>query len=215
MKLAEHFKTISISDTLKYFVGSHLMTLKPDSGNLAFELIRNSDKGVSTNHGKFKIRKFSKTKLGISDLLLASDIDSDSSRNYPVVRNGIEIFPNPTGIFSEENSLFLYYEIYNLHLDENRLSDFEQRITLKRFENNEDGISISEIINSILDIIGIDAGGNEITSSADYKTYEPDPGIYFQLDMSNYEKGKYQLAVSIKDNLSGEEVNSTAVFNWQ
>ena len=72
---------IEIADTASYVVNSLLMKAPADSGNFAFEIERNSDKGVSSNHFRLAVKHFSKTNLDMSDIVLANNVD-ESDSNY-------------------------------------------------------------------------------------------------------------------------------------
>lgn len=198
----------SVDQARNNLVNSLEMTLLPQSGNLAFEMLRKKDKGVSSYHGKFNVRGFSNSDLGISDVVLASSIETDQKLNGAIERNNISILPNPTKAFGKKDKLYLYYEIYNLTKNTNSTTDFEQKITIQ--EKEEGGV-----VNSLLSIVGLDKEGKKVALTSKYQTREKDPQMYLQLDMSKYEPGEYIITVSIKDNAAGKEVNSQTEINWR
>lgn len=125
------------------------MSLSPQSGNLAFEMERKKDKGVASYHGKYNVKNFSKEYLTISDIVLATEVETDQQISGAIKRNNISVLPNPTKSFNKNEELYLYYEIYNLKLNTNNLTDFEQKITIQKKE--EGGV-----INSLLSVVGLD-----------------------------------------------------------
>ncbi len=112
------------TDSFHYAINSAAMSVKTDSGTLAFEIIRTSDKGVSSNHERFKTKEFNQNNLDMSDILLAEKVDKDSKESFPLKRKDINILPNPTSVFSKNINLYLYYEIYNLKVNPDDLSGF-------------------------------------------------------------------------------------------
>jgi len=202
---------VNIVKDSSLLVNSLKLNLSPDSGYFALEIIRNIDKGVASNRDKIAVKKFDNNILEISDLVLASDISLDDKINYTLKRNKINILQNPSGIFTQENKLFIYYELYNLNL-KGGLGEFEQTLTLKK-ANDRSGIS--KAVNSVLNIFGIGNENKEIILTSKYQATEKDTQIYFQIDMNNYEVGEYSLELLIKDKISGTEVKTENFFVWK
>lgn len=75
--LLEPYLKNKLNNSGSLFINTEKLVSPPDSGNLAFEIIRDKDKGVSSYHGKFKLRNFYSTSLEISDIVLASVVDRD------------------------------------------------------------------------------------------------------------------------------------------
>lgn len=202
---------IQINDSTNYIINTVETIAKQDSFNIGFEITRLADKGVSAHHFGLDIRKFSRINLNISDIVLASDVEKESRSNYPLKRGNIEILPNPSGIFTEKNKLFVYYELYNVRL-ENGSGDFEQTLTFKK---TDDRSGLSKAVNSVLNIFGMGNENKEILLTTNYKVTEKDPQIYFQLDMSNYEQGEYLLTLEITDHKNGAKTGAHINFMWQ
>ncbi|NJD21631.1 MAG: GWxTD domain-containing protein [Melioribacter sp.] len=208
-KKFENKKTISfVKESSNSVVNSLLMELAPQAGNLAFEMMRKKDKGVTAYHGKYNIKNFSGDELKISDVVLASQVEIDKEINGSIKRNNISVLPNPTRSFTKNDQLFLYFEIYNLAKNKNSTTDFEQKITIQKKE--EGGV-----VNSLLSVVGLDKEGNKVTLSSKYQTQEKDPQMYLQLDMNEYEPGEYVITVTVKDNVSGKEVSNQTEIKWQ
>ncbi len=182
-------------------INSIEMKVKPDSGILAFEVIRNYDKGVSSNHFNFKTRNFKRSNLMLSDLLLASNINFNDKEAGSIKRKNINILPNPTKSFTQKGKIYLYYEIYNLDQNVNLETNFSQNIIVK---NKSDESGLEKAVNGVLSIFGLNEKQKQLTISNNYQTHDPDPQMYLQLDMSNYDPGNYILTVNVKDNISGK-----------
>ncbi len=186
------------------------MSVYPDSGNLAFEIERKIDKGVSSNHFEFNPKKFKTNELDISDIILASKISDDIHADLPMKRNKISILPNPTDIFSSTKPIHIYYELYNLKLDKNGFTNFEQKLVLRK---KDQSAGISKALNSMLNVIGLGKQKEEVIITNKYQTQEKNPQINFQYDMHNYLPGDYILTLIITDNITGEEVSKGVMIS--
>ncbi len=195
----------------KFWVNSLETEAKPDSVLLAFEVVRDKDGGVSTNHFGFPVKDFDESNLDISDIVLATGIDKQSLSKYPLSRNNIGILPNPTRRFNRTTPIFLYYEVYNLAQDEDHKTSFEQKITLKKLNENS---FIEDLFSSIANLIS-SKHQDEITLTTDYQSFEKNSQVYLQLDMSKYQPGDYAVAVTIIDKLSGSEKSSETLLIWR
>jgi hypothetical protein len=173
--------------------------------------MQNTDSAVASYRKYFEIKNFDEKALEISDILLASDVETGRLANYPVTRKNITILPNPLGSFNKDQKLFIYYEIYNLDLEKNGLTNFRQNIILKSIDNTG---TIKKIFSPILKLIGIDSKEKKILLTSDYHTKNKNSQIYLQLDMSNYDPGNYLLTVRIKDNITGTEKEQSVSLSW-
>jgi len=128
-------------------------------------------------------------------------------------RKRIKIIPSADLIFGKNNQPYLYYEIYNLKKGENGLTDFEQRVTIMEYkEKPVKGFEAAA--KSFLEFLGI-GRKSEVTLTNKYKTPESDPQIYFQLDLEDYEPGKYEVIVNVKDLIQNTEAVTRSVIDWR
>lgn len=188
------------------------VTLQPDSGYVAFEMIRDIDKGTFSSHRNFTVKKFSNTGLDISDLLIAGDVSLDKKGAEYFKRSDIYIKPYVQNEFEKREPIYLYYEIYNLEKDNQGLTDFEQSLIISD-NSAEQKSGLSKLFSSITNFLGI-TSEQKITLKSNYKTLEANPQIYFQLDLNNFDPGEYQIKIVIKDNLSGNEMEIDRLIKW-
>ena len=178
---------------------------------LAFEVIRNKDGGVSTNHFKFPVKVFSGRKLNMSDIVLAAGVEKQSSGKYPLIRKKMGILPNPTSTFTHNSDIFIYYEVYNLEQDKDQETNFEQKITLKKLNENS---FMEDLVSSISSIFG-SKNEDEITLTTNYQSFEKNTQVYLQLDMNKYKPGDYIITVTIYDKLARSETSSETLLKWR
>jgi len=191
----------------KLTINSLMLSSIPREGNIAFEILRKKDNGAFTYHDLFKVKRFPETDLSMSDLILCFDAGRSEYPSY-IKRKDTYLLPNPSNFFTQQMQMFIYYEINNLTLNTNSLTNFEQRITIQKKE--EGGV-----INSLLSVVGLDKEGKKVSLTSKYQTQEKDPQMYLQLDMTKYELGEYVITVTIKDNVTGKETNNQTEVNWK
>lgn len=90
--------------------------LEPGFYTAEIELKDPVTKNYGKLRGKFEAERFLSEDLMMSDIILAYKADiKDMSR--PLTRDNLRIFPHPAHVFDMRESVFIYYELYNLHLD--------------------------------------------------------------------------------------------------
>jgi len=195
---------VDISRGKNILVNSLNMSVYPDSGELAFELERESDHGVSSNHIPFYPRKFKLKNLDVSAIILASKLLQDTSNTLPLRRYSYSILPNPSCIFSVYKPIYVYYELYNLNVDKNEFNDFEQKLIVKK---KDESSGLSKTINSVLNVVGLGKQKEEVTITTKYQMRGNSVQVNFQLDMHKYKPGDYTLTFLITDLISGKEIS--------
>ncbi len=190
-------------------INSLSFTAWPDSGNLAFELIRSSDNGVFTYHYPFKVKKFGGSRLSVSDIVLASELKKDTFADAPLKRGEYSITPNPSPDFSPHRPLYIYFEVYNLKPDKSGSYSFEQNLILMKKDENT---GLGSAVNSVLNLIGLGKKSDRLAITSNYISNKNYSRIYLQLDMSRYSSGAYDMRIAIKDNVAGFETAAESSF---
>ncbi len=195
-----------------YNVNSLYVHSKPDSGKISFEIIRSIDKAVESDQRGFVVRNFDGQNLEMSSIVLASDIQTNNVKNYPLTRQNITILPNPVRAFNKDQELFLYYEVYNLSLAGRGLTDFSQNIILQK---KEDKGLLGKIFSPVLKTVGINSEEKQVSLTSNYQTDDRNSQVYLKLDMSGYEPGDYILTIKIKDNINGKKTEQSTELSWK
>ncbi|MCX6174530.1 MAG: GWxTD domain-containing protein [Ignavibacteriales bacterium] len=218
IKKKEHFKSLgsrNIVSTITHpilYTNTLQVSAITDSGYYSLEVLRNVDKGVSSNRGRIGIKKFSNIHLDISDIILASRVETGSQSKYSINRNKISILPNPTKQFMKGAPTYVYYEIYNLKKNSSGLTDFEQEVEVKEY-SEENGSGLEKTISDIGKFLGF-GKGEGISFSSNYQSAEVNPQIYYQLDLSKAKTGKYLITITVKDKVDGSKVSAQTVIDW-
>jgi GWxTD domain-containing protein len=204
-------KNIKLSLNEEYQVNSILLESEPDTGQLAFEIIRISDNGVSANRLNYKIKTFKTDELDISDILLAEKVN-DGNSELTMERGNLNILPNPLNEFTSTSTIYIYYEVYNLSLDAQNTGNFEQRVTISE---KDDDSGIEELWSSVTDFLGFESEGDKLTLTTKYQSFSQNVPVYFQVDMSKYKKGVYILSVEVEDVDGKNVVSSETLLRWR
>ncbi|MBI5808529.1 MAG: GWxTD domain-containing protein [Ignavibacteriales bacterium] len=218
IKKKEHIRSLgsrnivsTITHPILYTNTLHVPAIT-DSGYYSLEILRNVDKGVSSNRGRIEIKKFSNIHLDISDIILASRVETGSQSKYSINRNKINILSNLTKQFMRGAPLYIYYEVYNLKKNESGLTDFEQEVEVKEYsEENRSGLE--KTISDIGKFFGF-GKGEGISFSSKYQSAEVNPQIHYQLDLSKAKTGKYLITITVTDKIDNSKVSSQTVVDW-
>ncbi|MDP4191915.1 MAG: GWxTD domain-containing protein [Bacteroidota bacterium] len=202
-------RKLSLQDSLQsgkaLVVNSIKASTKADTCLFDLEIMRNEDRGVAIERSKFNVKDFSKDNLQISDIVLSPYLDSKQSARTSITRGNISFLTNPTARFKKASDIFLYYEIYNLSLNKESVSDFEQSITMREYEGSS---WIKRTFNSFLGTLGLKNNPKVMTLSSSNQMMDKDVQMYLKLDLSSFPKGMYILSVTLKDKSSKLETEA-------
>jgi tetratricopeptide (TPR) repeat protein len=162
----------------------------PDSYHVAIHARPQNADLLGDKHFEIKLPDYSAPRLALSDIILAFTI-APETKESKFVKNGLQIVPNPTRVFSTAKPVSVYFEIYHLQPDKNGETRFSVEYTLSRISAPK-----------LLGIIGGDKK-TSITVRADRQGDAAFAPELIALDVSNLEAGDYALMVSVRDEQSG------------
>jgi GWxTD domain-containing protein len=159
----------------------------PDSGNwsYSFELLNRSLNKNFVDRREILIPAFSDTTLQISDLVLARKI-VPFSQPEQLIRNQLTIYPNFHRIFENSDTLFAYFEIYNLAKNAEGAVHYAVESSLTR---DQDGGILG----------GLFSKKKRITVVNEYSGTSTSDFVIQSVDISNLETGRYGLEILVKD----------------
>jgi GWxTD domain-containing protein len=182
------------------FQNSYL--LSPGTYSVAFVIndVDATTKGVIRKD--LQVRDYSAEKLCMSDLQLSSNIKSQSGNpNEAFVKNGLKVVPYTFTRIMRKNPIYLYFEIYNLTLDEDGVTNFEVSYSVETIKPQR---SFWKKLGSIFSR----RKKNIITTSTKRIGDTKDPFEYIALDLKNMENGEADLRVKITDLNNKQVVDS-------
>ncbi len=204
---------ISIQDPKNnYFKVDRFQTsMAPGTFNIAFEIMDE----FTGNYGHIKdtlaVRAFDRSHLDMSDLLLATNIEPDSSVSIYDFEN-IKIIPNLFGRFSAHEPLFVYFEIYNLRKVEDGESHCNVEIILSPVQNQKG--SLTKFTSGVGSIFGFTAAKqSEVSITNEYFGNSDTQHIYNAFQLTNAKPGDYKLKVRLTDVNGGATVEKETTLN--
>ncbi len=186
------------------WVDSDHLEAPPGRHEVSVEFETSGGSTVAVQRREVVVPDYASSALMLSDVMLAYRIEEapDARPVLPsdVVRNGLSIQAAPWSVFSHEQPIYLYFEIYNLAQDETGTTHYEIEAELGPKDTSS---GVSKFFKGLFG--GGDRGVSvrlpgEGRSSDDYH--------YLILDASNQEPGLlYTLHLKVKDRVSGREVS--------
>ena len=179
--------------------------------NFAFEIMDE----FTGNYGHIKdtlaVRAFDTDHLNMSDLLLAANIEPDSSVSIYDFEN-LKIIPNLFGRFSAHEPLFVYFEIYNLRKIADGESHCNVEIILSPVQNQTS--SLAKFASGVGSIFGFTAAKQgKVSITNEYYGESDTQHIYNAFQLTRARPGDYKLIVRVTDVNSGATVEKETTLN--
>jgi len=127
-----------------------------------------------------------KPALTISDILFAQRI-SPAERQSPFNRGAVEVVPHPIRRYRRGSPVPVYFEVYNLGIDEEGLSNYEIEYRIVPHTGDKKGIQ---------DRFASDAVSSGFQSSG----FNADEPLHLTIQSKNIKPGTYDLLITVKDN---------------
>ena len=138
-------------------------------------------------------------KMMVSDILLAYNVEPTGGSG-PFVRHGLKIEPNPLNRFAKDKPVFVYFELYNLRVQEG-ISRYEIKQII---EPETSGQNVFQKIAGLFR----KKGSQTLTISREQQGASPVSYEFSAIDFSQLRSGKYKMTFKIKDLNSGQETEA-------
>jgi hypothetical protein len=125
------------------------LTVPPGDYHYGLELRDLKSQNVGVEHADIKIEKYGYENLQMSDILVGWGTNDPD--------NGRWMTPNSSKIFLSGKSFAIYYEIYNLKIDESGKTRFQIDEAFERSEIETKGVF--KLLNGLGELIGISQKG--------------------------------------------------------
>ncbi|MFQ5750850.1 MAG: hypothetical protein ACE5HI_02540, partial [bacterium] len=191
------------------YINQHNEELQPGNYHLALRFENPESGRLAILKSQLHIRNFSSKQLAISDIQFAHQIQyNPEAKNLKP--NGLQVVPYISSVIRKNRPIMVYFEIYNLTLDETNRSHFRvsYQITQTGDKRNIIVDTAAKITSSIL---GKPKPSSIGTSYEGIGTMSFEQ-IYSSFDFSSSTKGKKRFLVTVKDLISGKETSSTNSF---
>ncbi len=138
--------------------------------------------------------------LALSDILFAQKIATTSELS-PFARGALEVVPHPIRRYAVGNPVPVYFEVYELGLDERGLSEYEVEYRV---------VPHSDDKKSLFDRFG--GGETAVGSRFDGSGYNSTEPLHITIKSENLKPGLYDFIVRVEDILAQSETFRQATF---
>ncbi len=173
----------------------------PGRFTLAVQVRDEASQRIGVYRKPVTLSDYSGEELLISDLKLATLI-TPSGVQGPFVRNGLNITPNPGRLYIRGSPVYVYYEIYNLGLDEEERTEYEILYEIRSVERNEPSGWSARRQRDMQTVMMSFAGEGFSTEDREYTS----------LDTGDLPAGEYVLTVTLTDLHAESTVSRSANF---
>ena len=179
------------------FISQWNVFLQPGDYHLYFRVENPDSKKQAVVKTYFRIDPFPETKLCLSDLQLARDIEPSDKQGL-FNKHGLFIKPLVSNIIPIGRSFFVYFEIYHLSMSADSKTNYRVEYQLSRIERKK----------GFLGLFGgrlskVQVSGKSIQRTGENSSQEE----YRMLVLDDLKKGKYSLRITVVDLNSQTEAN--------
>ena len=172
------FKRNQIINSLSFYPDSNTMSY-------SFEILNRTLNKNFVDRQRISIPIFSDSLLSVSDVVLADHISIRPQTNQ-LTRNNFTIYPNISQIFHKNDTLFVYFEIYNLFLDQNGMVHYTV----------ESGLTKKASGGLLATIFGKDKKMSVVNEYSGRRTSD---FVIQSVDIRNLEGGIYDFEIVVRD----------------
>ena len=202
------FSAIEIDTLLNNLgVDKFVYQVQPGKYNYAFEVMDWYSDNVGTLHDTFEVEEYGYETLQISDIQLAWGIEIINPDTL-ITRDNLDIEPNPRRLFFKNKPIFIYYEIYNLLLDEfPGNSDYTVEYKLQYLEEQKPWI-----VDFVRKLVINSKQDKGVATSFSVRGRERSESAFLRIDHKIEKTGQYRLTLKITDNLIQKSVEKSVIF---
>ena len=190
-------------DQTALWVDTQRMPTTPGAHELSVEFETVSGQTMAVQRREVDVPAFAPGELSLSDLLLAYRVEDAPEGGVPlgeIARRGYAIQPAPWAVFSTEQPVYLYFEVYGLQLDGDRSGyDVEAQLVPKDQRGR-----LAKVFGAVFG----GGPGSGVSVEFPVAASSEDDGQYVILDANGLETGLYTLRLRVRDQATGEVVDS-------
>ncbi|MCY4158589.1 MAG: GWxTD domain-containing protein [Bacteroidetes bacterium] len=172
---------------------------------LSLEFETASGQTVAVQRREIIVPNYSQEGLMLSDVLLAYSVE-DTEDGQPlsapeIVRNDLSILPAPWSVYSTDQPVYLYFELYGLTQNSEGNTSYSIEITLDP-KSTDRGVR-----NAVRRLFG--RGQKGVSVSYEGTGGNPEESLYQILDIKEQETGLYTLTLQVEDLVTGQNTKRT------
>lgn len=177
-------------------------SLQPGRYNLALEIRNNENDKVGIYQFTVNVKDYSPDSLSLSHIEIAQYVETTLSKDkYVKPKSTMRVVPNPAAGLVKTKPLTIYYEIYNLSLNNEGKTSYQVSYSIKMAESNQSFLSTISGLFSSADR----SGTSTVTAKEGKSRHEKE---YIAFDISELPEGIATLEVKVKDLNTQKESSS-------
>ena len=146
-------------------------------------------------------------EVQVSGIEMAREIvQADGEGKF--VKNGMRVVPAPSLSFRKNESVYAYFEIYNLKKDTQGQTRYRVEYATQRQKDEDRNL----ILAGLGRVVGMGREGKTVTVSAEMGGEESLEVVHTALDLPMPKRGLYSLTVKVMDLNSGTETSRETPF---
>ena len=189
------------------------MTAPAGRYRAAIEVRDEATRRIGIFEQEYTVPGYTGAALMLSDIKLAVSIapaDSAAGLDGLFIRNGLEIVPNPARLYQRTDPVHLYYEIYNLALDESGQSSYQVELEVKNKDRPRN--LFWRVLKGIDRLVRRTDNEQSVLMVFENEGDRADEYSYTSIDTGATPTGAYEMTVRVKDLHSGQTAARTKVF---
>lgn len=188
----------------RIYINQQTEQLPPGRYQLVLQLESRDSQRLAVLRGSLRVRSFSGDSLAMSDIQLSPQIREGVQNQRHLKENGILVVPYVGNAIRRANPIYVYFEIYNLHLNPENRSRFRISYEVTAIAANQ-ATPLSSATRFISHLIG-KKNDQKVGSQFESEGEATFQQIYLQVDFSSFPAGSCLLTISIADLESGARV---------
>ncbi len=165
------------------------LSLPPSKYNFGLELQDLISDKIGIEHIEVHVKNYNYQKLQLSDILIGWGVNEPEKGKW--------MTPNSSKTFLSGKSFTIYYEIYNLKIDNANKTRFQIEETFERTEIEKQGIF--RLFTGLGELIGISQKGESVSTSYIYEGDQAVEKISKSLQLNTDVTGEFRLQIKITD----------------
>ena len=199
-----------IDTTNLYYIGKYQLDMMPGKYNVSIEFQEESFKNTGSARDIVGIDTFLFGDLNLSDIVLAHNIGI-SKKKSKFTRGDLEIIPNPKKVFSKNQPVHIYFEVYNLIVSPEQKTKYIIEYKVSSLTKEKKSF-VKGLFSNIGKLFGKKAEIRDIITSYEYEGTSPIENVNFSVDMSGTQTGFYELTINVRDLNSSKEISKDIKF---
>ena len=204
----EKLKLVTRNETeieKRIYINQHTEELPPGLYNITLQLDSPESKRLAILRAQLNVKDFSDDSLMISDIQFSPQIREGISNQRNLKPNNLMIVPYVGNTIRRINPICIYFEIYNLTLNQQGKSRFRIAYEVRSISNDNTS-ALASTIQFISHLIG-NKPEEKIGTSFESEGQAEFQQIYLMIDFSKFPSGSCSLTISITDLQSGVRVS--------